>query len=131
MGRTPTRACVEIREIDIANAVTERVRRRHRANPAVQLLGSAKSRAKKYGLDFNLSRADIVVPKVCPALGIPLDFSTKDNVPTLDRVIPAKGYVVGNVHVISWRANRVKLNASLVELQGIVEYLKKSLDNHS
>jgi hypothetical protein len=129
MAKT-TRAICYITEGDFQRSHTEKIRNRHRRNPAVQLLASARNRAKVFGFPFNLTLADIVVPTHCPALGIPINFEAKNNVPSLDRVIPSKGYVAGNVNVISWRANRLKLNASLKELEGLVEYVKSALDKH-
>ena len=39
-----------------------------------------------------------------------------DNNPSIDRIDPTKGYVSGNIHIISWRANRLKNNGSLDDL---------------
>jgi hypothetical protein len=130
MAKT-TRATAYMTEGDFQRIATDRIRARHRRNPALQLLSSAKNRARKYALAFNLVISDITVPTICPVLGIPLDFSTKDNVPTLDRVVPSHGYVRDNVCVISWRANRLKLNATLSELRKLVTYVERELDKHS
>lgn len=40
--------------------------------------------------------------------------------PSIDKIIPALGYVPGNVMVISLRANTLKNNATLAELQTLV-----------
>jgi len=55
----------------------------------------------------------VVVPEFCPVLGIKIvpgrqgkGKATEDNSPSLDKFIPEKGYVPGNIAVISWRANR-------------------------
>lgn len=93
-------------------------------DPRKRLLKKAKERAKTYGREFALSLEDIVVPKHCPLLGIPLKVGNrrvKNNSPTIDRKNSAKGYVRGNVWVISWRANRIKSDATLRELQQIVK----------
>lgn len=50
-----------------------------------------------------------------------------DGSPTLDRIVPEKGYVKGNVAVISHKANRIKNNGSLEELEAVVSYTKKML----
>jgi hypothetical protein len=47
------------------------------------------------------------------------------NSPSLDKIIPSKGYIKGNVWVISNRANTLKNDASLQELELLVENLKK------
>lgn len=96
-------------------------------NPENRILLSAKHRAKKKGLDFNLELKDIEIPAVCPALGIPLKFKGERfyDSPSLDRTDNKKGYIKGNIEVISGRANMLKRNASLEELSLLVDYLKK------
>lgn len=90
----------------------------------------AKTRATRIGVPFNIDLEDIVIPDVCPALGLPLDLAPKgrkwgsDNSPSLDRTIPALGYVKGNVRVISWRANTIKKNATADELRKLATYLE-------
>ena len=110
----------------------DRTLRWHRGNPARSYTLAAKGRARRSGVPFNLEPEDIIFPDVCPILGIPLslnnDGKRKDSTPSLDRVKPSKGYVKGNVKVISWRANRLKNDASLEELEKIVQYMKENLD---
>lgn len=82
-------------------------------------------------MPFNLTPEDIVFPETCPILGIPLIFSEggrTNNTPSIDRIIPEKGYVKGNIEVVSWRANRIKNDASLEELEKIVAYMKRNLE---
>ncbi len=92
------------------------------------MLKNAKVRALKAGVPFNLELQDIVIPEFCPILGMKLEHGTHkshDNAPTLDRIIPSQGYVRGNVIVVSHRANRIKSDASLAELQNIVSWLMR------
>lgn len=94
------------------------------------MLQNARNRAKKYGIPFDLSSEDITVPELCPVLGTPIAKSNgklNDNSPSLDRLVPALGYVKGNVRVISWRANRIKSDASVEELRKLVEYLESTV----
>ena len=91
---------------------------------------NAKRRSKDKGLPFNLDVSDIVIPDICPVLGIPIKPNTgnnfmNDNSPTLDKFIPAKGYVKGNVHVISWRANNLKSDGSPAEWIKIAKWCTK------
>lgn len=70
-------------------------------------------------MPFNLEPKDIVIPTECPVLGIPLkrgEGAITDHSPTLDRITPEKGYVRGNVLVISNKANRMKSTATSQEL---------------
>lgn len=99
--------------------------------PEQRLRQSARQRAKKLGLPFNLSKTDIQIPAKCPILGIELKVNSQifaDNSPTLDRLIPEKGYVKGNVMVVSFKANRLRNNASLDELRKITEFYSRLLE---
>ena len=90
------------------------------------LLNSAKSRAKKNNLPFNLDIDDIVLPEVCPILGIKLEFNKgvcKDNSYSIDKIDSALGYVKGNIQIISFRANTMKSNATLEEIETLYKYL--------
>lgn len=91
---------------------------------------AAKERAARKNLPFNIELSDVIIPEVCPVLGIPLVVSLRgkpgwyDDSPSLDRVKPHKGYVKGNVNVISNRANRLKMDATYDELIKVAEYVK-------
>jgi len=96
----------------------------------------AKKRAEKLSLPFNITMADIEIPNVCPLLGIqinkiPSKLNNRDNSPSLDRIIPSLGYVSGNIMVISYRANRIKNDASLEELERIAASLRAMIDRTS
>ena len=79
---------------------------------------AAKARAKEKGRDFNIELSDIVIPTLCPVLGIPMDR------PSLDRIDGTKGYVKGNVRVISHRANMLKNDATIEELELVLKDLR-------
>lgn len=94
------------------------------SNPASGILSRSKARASKKGLEFNLTIEDIVIPEVCPYLKIPINTDRMYS-PSLDRIDNNKGYIKGNVEVISWKANIMKSNASPEEL---VEFAKAILE---
>lgn len=98
------------------------LRNRRRLHPEKSLLKRAKQRADDLGVAFNLEIGDIFVPKFCPALGIPIIPGGRRsyNSPSLDRVLPQKGYVKGNVRVISDRANRLKSHFTLAQIRMFV-----------
>lgn len=96
------------------------------------MLRSAKARATKAGVPFALTERDIIIPHTCPALGIPIrvgNIQATDNSPSLDRVVPSLGYVPGNIVVISNRANRIKNNATVPELEAIARYYREFIAN--
>lgn len=105
-----------------ASKLKERTRARRIAHLDRELLNSARQRAKTKGIPFGLTLADIKIPDTCPVLGVPIFRVTNsstpgpaDNSPTLDRIVPSVGYMPGNVRVISWRANRLKSDATMQE----------------
>ncbi len=98
-----------------------------------QLLLNAKERARRDGIPISIDVFDIVVPKICPLLQIPLFVGTRkshDNSPSLDRIRPWFGYVKGNVRVISHRANSLKRDAQLHELEILVKNWRMYVDCH-
>lgn len=95
------------------------------ANPERTLVTAARHNAKENRVPFLLEVSDIKIPEVCPVLGIPLvrtGGKRTSNSPSLDRIIPELGYVKGNVIVISWRANRIKSDASIDELCKVAKF---------
>ena len=99
-------------------------------NPKNAMLSAAKHRAMRRGLPFDLGLRDIQAPRFCPVLGIRISFGgPKDSAPSLDRIDNKKGYIRGNVVVTSWRANRLKNDASIDELKMILEFYSKVTTN--
>lgn len=93
-----------------------------------KLWEKAKVRATRIGVPFNLDVEDVVIPEVCPLLGILIESNNRgrweESSPSLDRKLPSLGYVKGNVWVISYRANRIKNDATLEELEMIARRLR-------
>jgi hypothetical protein len=93
-------------------------------NQEQTMISYAKDRAKRKGFEFNIEKSDIDIPIICPILGIPIFkemnlnrlSGPSGNSPSLDRIDNAKGYIKGNIQVISHRANTMKANASPQEL---------------
>lgn len=94
---------------------------------------SAKARANKRGIEFSITIEDIVIPERCPAFGIKIDRTwggveqnnqARGNKPSLDRIDSSKGYIKGNVVILSYRANIVKQNGSAIQHRIIAEYIR-------
>jgi len=104
---------------------------RRLAEPMRWQLKDAKNRAKARGLEFNIAVEDLELPQCCPVFGFELLYSSgretahKPNRATLDRVDSTQGYVKGNVRVISWRANKLKADATAKELRAILKYVEE------
>jgi hypothetical protein len=71
---------------------------------------------KKDGYNFKLQPSDIDIPEYCPILNIKLSTDPKDkdlpNYYSPDRIDSGKGYVTGNVRIISQKANKMKTKAT-------------------
>jgi hypothetical protein len=93
----------------------------------------ARSRARRLGIPFEINESDIHVPEICPVLGIKLVLNgrvkNRDSSPSLDRIVPDKGYTRDNVWVISYRANRIKNDGTPDELQKIADAVVSKI-NH-
>ena len=88
----------------------------------------ACKRARNLGLPLDLNPDRISIPEVCPVLGLRLTLDgPRDTRPSLDRIVPAKGYVTSNVRVISFRANRIKSDATPEELSRVLAYSLSSV----
>jgi hypothetical protein len=95
-----------------------------------EILNGARWRARKFSVPFALTVSDLDPPVLCPVLGMPIDYGRKqrlgpgDDSPSIDRIVPALGYVAGNVRIMSFRANRIRNNATLDDLRKLVLYLE-------
>lgn len=90
---------------------------KYRANEVIYM--NAKARAKKANIPFDIERKDVIIPDMCPVLGIKLFRESKENwynAPSIDRIDNTKGYTKNNIMVISRRANILKKDATFDEL---------------
>lgn len=104
----------------LSEKALEACRRYHKKHPLRLKLKRIRLRAKKNGLPFNLEEGDIEIPDMCPVLGIPIKQGYP-NTASLDRIDPSKGYTKDNVRVISHRANSLKSNATVEELELVLK----------
>lgn len=84
-----------------------------------------KAKSKRKGIPFEISIKDIVIPKFCPVLGIELKFNkgrSRDDSPSVDRIIPSIGYIPSNIIVVSCRTNRIKNDSTTEELLKIYNF---------
>jgi hypothetical protein len=113
-----------------------RMKNNYIKNPIPQMLSNAKTRAKQKNLPFDINTKYLksIFPKdnVCPVLNIPFqlgymneDKKNKDYAPSLDRIIPEKGYVKGNLVFVCNIVNRVKSDSSIEILEKTLNFYKK------
>ena len=108
----------------------EKERRGNLVFAANKLYQRAKANAKRRNIEFNLDFSDIVVPEKCPIFpwlkltAISGEGFVDTNI-SLDRIDSTKGYIKGNVQVISYKANRNKNNSSLKELMALGKWARR------
>lgn len=133
----------------LANGGREKLKAYEKANSVSRktrnMFSDARARAKKKNLPFDID-LDYVRSMIgenaqialrCPVLGMPLDWSAQrsesvgalPNSPSLDRIDPERGYVKGNVWIISHRANTIKSNATHEELKLVTKAVGEAIVN--
>lgn len=113
---------------DIAKA---RYKYHRESSPFVHKCTRARSRSSSLGIPFNLTPEylESIWTGVCPVFKHPISLTgdrKNEFTAELDRFIPELGYVKGNVHFLSRRANRLKNNVSSKELQQLLEWMLKN-----
>jgi endogenous inhibitor of DNA gyrase (YacG/DUF329 family) len=103
---------------NVKHGMSRRIDREYR----YEVWSHASRRARKKDLEFNLTPQDIPeIPEYCPILNIKLEKNNgagpKDYSPSLDRIDSTKGYIVGNIRIISNRANRIKSDSTFEEIE--------------
>ena len=96
-----------------------------------ELLTEARRRAKKRGKNFNIDLEYLEsiggIPDVCPVLKIPIKFQgskVTKNSPNIDEIIHCRGYVKGNVRILSQEFNRKKGDLSIDFLDTLKKYMQ-------
>ena len=114
---------------EVSNRALENRKKSRKIDPRTQLLADARKRAKRKGMEYDLTKEDLVVPETCPVLGLILEVGEgkrQPNSPSIDRIDNSKGYVRGNVAIISLRANALKNDGTIEELKAIVKYMEEN-----
>jgi polyhydroxyalkanoate synthesis regulator phasin len=111
-GHYPEEASV--RELDAYQVQREKFRRK---------------KASNYKHEWDITFDDLFFPTHCPILGIELDYyasERQENSVSFDRLDTTKGYIKGNVMIMSWRANRIKNDGTAEEHQRIADFLRQN-----
>ena len=104
-----------------------------RTNNRLQsLIFSTKQTAKKKGIDHDIDISDLVKVQICPLTGVEIDWSVSGRHllnPSIDRIDPSKGYVKGNVEIMSCLGNSMKNAATKEQLLHFAKEILKRYDN--
>ena len=122
----------KLRETDNEGVKKARNKSYRNTPPNLKVFYQSQSRAKTRGIEFNITPEDIIVPEECPYLKVPFIIGTKDNYQythSLDRIDNDKGYIKGNVEIVTKLANSMKNSASNDELISFaLEIIKRNID---
>lgn len=94
-----------------------------------RMLTVAKCRAKRKGIPFEITVEDIQGPTHCPVMGFELVVGPQGgrmSSYSLDRIDNSKGYVKGNVALISHRANSYKGDMTIENVRRMLAYMERS-----
>lgn len=84
-----------------------------------KLYQQCKNRAIRKNIEFTININDIIIPNKCPYLNTEFIVGVKNNYEythSLDRIDNSKGYIPGNVEVVTKKANSMKNGATKEEL---------------
>lgn len=113
------------------NISRKRYEAHRRTNPFK--LRATRARARSLWLnkpcDLTADYLESIWTGVCPVLKIPLKWTTDrydESAAELDRFVPELGYVKGNVHFLSRKANRLKNNSSIQDIENLLKWMKSN-----
>lgn len=97
---------------------------------ANHMVSSARRNVKKTGHEHSIVAEDLIpLPTHCPIFGIKLTYGGTGypvaSSASIDRVDNSKGYIPGNVQVISNRANSLKRDATISDVENLLAYMKE------
>ena len=109
---------------------------RYTNNPIPQMLSNAKIRAREKNIPFEIDSSYLkeIFPKdnICPVLKVKFQYGyasktkiNKSYAPSLDRIIPSKGYVRGNCIIVSDIVNRIKQDATPEKMEKVLKFYLK------
>ena len=102
---------------------------------AAYAVKDAKKRAETKGVPFDITRSYIesILPDECPVFGTKFTWIGNGKIrpesPALDRIKPSLGYIEGNVHVISVKANNIKSAYNSQDILTVARWLQNIEQN--
>lgn len=68
---------------------------------------------------------DLIIPDKCPVFNKPFIYGDHDWTYSIDRLDNDKGYIRGNILIVSNKANRLKNNATMADLRAVVDFYEQ------
>jgi hypothetical protein len=96
----------------------------HKNSQEYNIWHRAKTRAKLKNIPFNIEISDIIIPEKCPIFNSYFEVGNHKTCASIDRIDSTLGYVKGNIQIISNRANMLKGDANLKEIEQLYIWLK-------
>ena len=96
-------------------------------------LKNIKSKCLSNGVPFDITMKDLCITDTCPLLGIEIKAGLPRNSaqsPSIDKIVPELGYIKGNVWIVSSRANIIKNDASVDEIELLAKNLRNKINEH-
>lgn len=93
------------------------------------LLRDARKRSRAKGMRCDMTKEELaeIISDTCPVLGIKLEVGgdSWQNSPSLDRIDNTKGYVKGNVIMVSHLVNTIKNKATPSQIKKVANFYMK------
>lgn len=87
----------------------ERRKRRFKQQPILKLWKHMEQKKDKLNITKKDFLENYTIPDICPILGIPLSHSSsRENLPSVNRINSQLPYQLGNIAIISLKANIIK-----------------------
>lgn len=96
----------------------------------VHIINGMKRRATQKGVPFDITPVQLldITPDRCPIFGTEFSFINNGVMtaesPSVDRLNPKQGYVVGNVVVISMKANNIKSAYAADDVAKVADWMR-------
>lgn len=114
--------------------IIEKKKQYGKNRPIERALAVLKQRAKRKGIEFNLTKEDIEGVTHCPVFGMELKrnekIALKDSI-SIDRKDSTKGYTKDNIQIMSNLANTMKSSATKEELIMFAKWILKTYEEET
>lgn len=123
------RAWYQDNQKKVKSQIRDAKNKRKKERPLSWILERLKTGAKRRGHECTITVEDFPegIPTHCPVFGVPLAPTCSGSpwAPSFDRLDSEKGYVPGNVRIISRKANIIKNMGTAEDHEAIARWMRK------